>query len=123
MHVLPRRPRARLGLKFASRAAGLRDSRPSAQFWAIAATRKRLPNTMQDEPPAVFGDNTNVDPALLFDQLSPTDVVNIPISVCEVVLAVVIQAHHRLVIPMSIRAVLNPSLTMICVLGAVILRR
>jgi hypothetical protein len=54
--------------------------------------------TMQDESPAVFCDDFDVDPALAVDQLGSANVVHISIAVCLVLLAVVVEADFRLVI-------------------------
>ena len=53
---------------------------------------------MQDESPAVFCDNMNVDPALSVDQLSSADVVDVAAAIGHVLLPVVIKADLRLVI-------------------------
>ena len=75
-------------------------------------------DAMQDESPAVLGDDVDVDPALSVDQLGPADVVDVPAAIGHVLLTVVIQADLRLVIThIDEMATLNPSLTMTCVLG------
>jgi hypothetical protein len=54
--------------------------------------------TMQDELPAVFCDNLNVDPAFAVEQFGSANVVHISIAVGLVLLAVVVEADLRLVI-------------------------
>ena len=66
---------------------------------------------MQDESPAVLGDDVDVDPALSVDQLGPADVVDVPAAIRHVVLTVVIHADLRLVIAhIDEGNALNPSL-------------
>jgi hypothetical protein len=54
---------------------------------------------VQDESAAMFGDDVDVDPALAVDQCCSPDVVDVAIAVCLVLLAVIVKADHRLVIP------------------------
>ena len=53
---------------------------------------------MQNESPAVFCNNVNIDPALSVDQLSSADVVDVAAAIGHVLLPVVIKADLRLVI-------------------------
>jgi len=53
---------------------------------------------MQDELPAVFCDNLNVDPAFAVEQFGSANVVHISIAVGLVLLAVLVEADLRLVI-------------------------
>ena len=60
-----------------------------------AGGAQALSTRCSDESPAVFGDDIDVHPAQPIDQLGPTDVMHVAVSISAVLITVVLEADIR----------------------------